>query len=82
MISLNENGIIEEIARRLAIEDSLVVSCVNHLPDLSASKERRVVHRSKQKDQHNNSTYDDYDWLELGVTRKPSKLLVIGLDKY
>ena len=82
MMSLNDNDMIEDTARKLGIEDSLVVSCVNHPRDLSASKERRAVHRSEQKDQKTNSTYDDYDWLQLVVTGKLSKLLVIELDKY
>ena len=61
MILLNDNDIIEDTARKLAIEESLVVSCVINLRDLSAGKDRRVVHRAEQNDQKMNATYDDYD---------------------
>jgi hypothetical protein len=81
-ISLNDKDAIEEVAAKLAINETLVVSCIEHLRNLEANKERRERERMKIKDKKENSKFEDYNWLELVLSGKINKLLVVELNKY
>ena len=81
-ISLDDKDAIEETARKLAIGEVCVISCIEHLRDLSINKERRDRTRAVNRERKVNAKYEDYDWLELVITGKINGLLVLELDRY
>lgn len=81
-ISLDDKDAIKETAAKLAINETLVVSCIEHLRNLEANKERRERERMKNKEKKENSKFEDYNWLELVLSGKINKLLVVELNKY
>ena len=81
-ISLNDKDAIKETASRLGIDEKLVVSCSEHLRDLSVNKQRRTFENRRNKNEKINAKYEDYDLLSLVRSGKINKLLVMELDKY
>ena len=81
-ISLGDTDIIEETAAKLAINEALVVSCITHLRDLEANRERREQEKMRNKEKIANNTFEDYNWLELVLSERINKLLVVELNKY
>ena len=81
-ISLDDTDIIEETAAKLAINEALVVSCITHLRDLEANRERREQEKMRNKEKIANNTFGDYNWLELVLSGRINKLLVVELNKY
>jgi hypothetical protein len=81
-IYLENQHVITETVARLAIDESLVISSIEHLRNLEANKERRERERMKNREQKENSKFEDYNWLELVLSGKINKLLVVELNKY
>ena len=81
-ISLNDKNAIKETASRLGIDEKLVVSCLEHLRDLSVNKQRRAFENMRNKTEKINAKYEDYGWLSLVVSGNINKLLVMELDKH
>ena len=81
-IYLNDKDAIKETTSRLGIDEKLVVSCLEHLRDLSVNKQRRAFENMRSKNEKINAKYEDYVWLSLVVSGKINKLLVMELDKY
>ena len=81
-ISLDDTDIIKETAAKLAINEALVVSCITHLRDLEANRKRREQEKMRNKEKIANNTFEDDNWLELVLSGKINKLLVVELNKY
>ncbi len=65
MREVDDKEVIEETATKLAIDEACVISCLDHLKDLSLNKERRERTKAVNKERKINAKYEDYDWLEL-----------------
>ena len=81
-ISLNEHETIEKTAKKLNIEICHAVSCLEHLRSLDIGKSRRVGDKDTKRQQRNDMKYEDYDWMQLVISGKISKLYVFELDRY
>ena len=79
---MNDKDAIKETASRLGIDEKLVVSCLEHLRDLSVNKQRRAFENMRNKNEKINAKYEDYGWLSLVVSGNINKLLVMELDKH
>ena len=77
-ISLNDKDAIKKTASRLGIDEKLLVSCLEHLRDISLNKQRRAFENMRNKNEKINAN----DWLSLVVSGKINKLFAMELDKY
>ena len=81
-ISLNEHETIEKTSKKLNIEICHAVSCLEHLRSLDIGKSRKARDKDAKKQHKNYMKYEDYDWMQLVISGKISKLYVLELDRY
>ena len=75
-------NIIQQTSKKLNVEVCHVVESIEHLRNLEASKRRREKENEEKEKKRVNMKYEDYDWIELVVSRKIKKLYSAELDKY
>ena len=81
-ITLNDEELIQQTSKKLNVEVCHVVQSIEHLRNVEASKRVREKKNEEKKKKRVNMKYDDFDWIDLVVSRKINKLYSAELDKY
>ena len=81
-LSLKDEHKIAVFADKFGVKKEYVVSYIQHLINLSLTREIRSRERERQRVQKKSKTYEEYDWLEMAMDGKLSNLTIPELDKY
>ena len=74
-ITLNDEELIQQTSKKLNVEVCHVVQSIEHLRYLQASKRRREKENEEKKKKRVNMKYEDYDWIDLVVSKKNKKIV-------
>ena len=79
---LNSEPAIQDFSNTFMVDIKLVDKYIKHLKELECRKKITSVQRKRDNTEKEKKTYNDYDWFQLVLTGKLSKLKVFELDKY
>ena len=83
-LTLDDEESITAFSKSYAVQEDLVRKYLEHLHYLNFKKtpKKRADKRRKQKEAQANSTYEDYNWVEMFHARKLNKCTVAVLDLF
>lgn len=81
-ISSNDKKAVEDVCRRLCINEREAVEYVRHLEELKVLAKMRENERQNKQKEADRKTYDDYNWYTLITSNTLKTLKVKELNKY